>query len=143
MNSTTNFSLGKDLLGNDLDEFYKNYRDYLEKSNQQNIERLNTERTMSHQSLMNQANARGMLYSEFPAYAKTKYDTQSYIPALANQQSSYMTGLNTMQQNMLKMANSILDAEDKIKLYNQLTADKNATTAATTTTTTEEVKDIW
>lgn len=101
-------------------DFYQNYRDSLDRQYQTAIQSLDQQRKNAQTSIMSGANKAGMLYSNFPARAKIQYDQQTYQPAQIKLQSSYQTGLNQLQNNILKYQNSIAEIQDSIAHLNSL-----------------------
>lgn len=110
----------EDLQGNNLDEFYKNYRESLSALNEANKVALAQQRRNAQTSIMSAANKAGLLYSSFPARDKLKYDVGTYQPALVKNQQSYATGLDTLRTNALKAANTIANLQDQIAHLNSL-----------------------
>ena len=101
-------------------DFYQNYRDSLDRQYQTAIQSLDQQRKNAQTSIMSGANKAGMLYSNFPARAKIQYDQQTYQPAQIKLQSSYQTGLNQLQNNILKYQNSIREIQDSIAHLNSM-----------------------
>lgn len=107
------------LQGEDVDAFIKNYRDSLVEQRDASNKQLEQERANTGASIMGSANQMGMLYSNFPAKTKIKYDTQAYYPALAKVQTSYQSGLDKLRANAV-------DVYNQIKQYEEAIADLNA-----------------
>lgn len=103
-----------------IDEFYKNYRESLSALNEANKRSLEQQRRNAQTSMMSGANRAGMMYSNFPARDKLKYDVGTYQPALIKTQQSYMTGLDTLRSNAIKAANTISNLQDEISQLNSL-----------------------
>ena len=110
----------EDLQGNNLDEFYRNYRESLSMLNEANKRSLEQQRRNAQASIMGAANKAGMLFSNFPTRDKLKYDVQTYQPALVKNQQTYQTGLNTLRENAIKTANTIANLQDQINHLNSL-----------------------
>jgi hypothetical protein len=109
------------MLSNDeLDEFYKNYRENLSRQKETDLQNLNQQRLNTQSTIMSGANKSGMLYSNFPERSKIQYEAQTYQPAQAKIYSSYQTGLDTLRNNILKNFNSIKDIQDQIAHLNSL-----------------------
>lgn len=104
----------EDLQGNNLDEFYRNYRESLSMLNEANKRSLEQQRRNAQASIMGAANKAGMLFSNFGGRDKMKYDVQTYTPALVKAQQSYSTGLDTLRTNALKTINNIRSLQDQI-----------------------------
>lgn len=105
---------------NAIKTFYQNYRDSLDRQYQTGLQNLEQQRKNAQTSIMSGANKAGMLYSNFPARAKIQYDQETYQPAQIKLQSSYQTGLNQLQNNILKYQNSIAEIQDSIAHLNSL-----------------------
>lgn len=105
---------------NEIKTFYQNYRDSLDRQYQASLQNLEQQRKNAQTSIMSGANKAGMLYSNFPARAKIQYDQETYQPAQIKLQNSYQTGLNQLQNNILKYQNSIREIQDSIAHLNSL-----------------------
>lgn len=95
----------KDLQGNDVNQFIKNYRDALEKQYNASLNALRQQRVNDYSTIMSGANKAGMMYSNFPQRTKIQYDTQSYYPTLANTYQSYQTSLDKLRKNAVDLYN--------------------------------------
>lgn len=91
--------------GEDVNEFYKNYREALEAQRSSNLKQLEQQRRNDFASIMSGANRRGMLYSNFPEREKIKYNVGTYFPAVQKVNTSYMTGLDSLRANMVNFLN--------------------------------------
>ena len=109
-----------DLQGNNLDEFYVNYRDTLRNNYDATKQALEQQRRNDYASIMSNANRAGMMYSNFPARDKVKYDVGTFQPAMVKAQQTYQTGLQTLRENALKAANTISSLQDQIAHLNSL-----------------------
>lgn len=103
-----------------IDEFYKNYRESLSALNEANKRSLEQQRRNAQASIMSSANKAGLMYSNFPARDKLKYDVGTYQPALVKTQQSYMSGLDSLRSNAIKAANTIANLQDQIAHLNSL-----------------------
>lgn len=103
-----------------LNDFVKNYRDALARQYQSSVQSLNQQRLNDQRSIMSNANARGMMYSNFPTRDKIIYDQQTFLPNYTKLYQSYSTGLDKLRQNVVNYQNSIKSIQDAI-------ADLNAT----------------
>lgn len=106
---------------NQIKSFYQNYRDSLDRQYQSALQSLDQQRRNSHTAIMGGANKAGMMYSNFPAVQKIKYDQGTYQPAQIKLQTSYQTGLDQLRNNMLKYQNSIAEIQDNINHLNSMT----------------------
>lgn len=121
----------EDLQGNNLDEFYKNYRETLGNVYDTTVQSLDQQRRNAQTSIMSAANKAGMMYSNFPARDKLKYDVGTYQPALIKAQQSYQTGLQTLRENALKTVNNIRNLQEQIQHLNELAAKKSTSSTST------------
>lgn len=104
----------------EIQDFYKNYRDSLERQYQTGLQNLEQQRKNAQTSIMSGANKAGMLYSNFPARSKMQYDVQSYQPALVKLNTGYQTGLQTLRENAMKYENAIRNIQESIAHLNSL-----------------------
>lgn len=105
---------------NEIQDFYKNYRESLSSQYENSKNLLEQQRKNAQASIMSGANKSGMLYSNFPARSKIQYDAQTYQPAQIKLQTSYQTGLDALRNNILKYQNSISDIQDAIAHLNSM-----------------------
>lgn len=105
---------------NELQDFYKNYRESLSRQYETAKQSLDQQRRNAQASIMSGANKMGMLYSNFPERSKIQYDTNTYDPARIKLQTGYSTGLDALRQNILKYQNSIKDIQDSIAHLNSM-----------------------
>lgn len=106
---------------NQIKQFYQNYRDSLDRQYQSGLQSLEQQRKNAQTSIMSGANKAGMMYSNFVPREKIKYDTNTYQPAMIKLNTSYTTGLNQLQNNILKYQNSIKDIQESIAHLNSMT----------------------
>lgn len=104
-----------------ISDFYRNYRDSLDKQYQTAMQSLEQQRKNAQTSIMSGANKAGMMYSNFPARAKIQYDQGTYQPAAIKLNTSYQTGLDALRNNILKYQNSIAEIKDSIAHINSMT----------------------
>lgn len=102
------------------DEFIKNYRESLKTAYDAGVKQLENQRSLDRSAIVNKANKAGVLFSNIPQRMQIQYDTQSYMPALANLQNSYQTGLNSIRNNSINAINQIKYYQDMINHYNSL-----------------------
>ena len=105
---------------NEWQDFYKNYRESLSRQNEVGQQNLWQQRRNAQASIMSGANKAGMLYSNFPERSKIQYDVQTYDPARIKLQTSYMTGLDQLRNNILKVQNNIRDTQEAIAHLNSM-----------------------
>lgn len=103
-----------------LKSFYQNYRDSLDRQYQSALQNMEQQRRNSFTSIMSGANKTGMLYSNFPARDKIRYDQETYQPAVIKANTSYRTGLDTLRDNILKYQNNIADIQSSIENLNSM-----------------------
>lgn len=101
-------------------DFYRNYRDSLDRQYQAAVQSLDQQRKNAQTSIMSGANKAGMLYSSFVPREKIKYDASTYTPAVIKMNTTYQTGLDALRNNILKYQNSIRDIQDSINHLNSL-----------------------
>ena len=104
-----------------IKDFYKNYRDSLDRQYQSAMQALDQQRKNIQASIMSGANKAGMMYSNFPARSKIQYDQNTYQPSVIKLNTSYRTGLDTLRNNILKYQNSIAEIQDSIAHLNSMT----------------------
>lgn len=105
---------------NEWQDFYKNYRESLSRQQDTGLQSLDQQRKNAQQSIMSGANKAGMMYSNFPQRSKIQYDQNSYQPERVKLYNTYSTGLNSLQQNILKFQNSIKEIQDSIAHLNSM-----------------------
>lgn len=103
-----------------IKEFYKNYRDSLGSQYENARNLLDQQRKNAQTSIMSGANKAGMMYSNFVPREKMKYDVGTYQPAQAKLFNTYKTGLDQLQNNILKYQNSIADIQESIAHLNSM-----------------------
>lgn len=104
-----------------ISDFYRNYRDSLDKQYQTALQSLEQQRKNAQTSIMSGANKAGMMYSNFPARTKIQYDQDTYQPAIIKLNTNYQTGLDSLRNNILKYQNSIAEIKDSIAHINSMT----------------------
>lgn len=105
---------------NQINDFYKNYRENLSRQYEVAKQNLDQQRKNAQSSIMSGANKSGMMYSNFPARAKIQYDAGTYDPARTKLFSTYSTGLGKLRENILSYQNSIADIQDAIAHLNSM-----------------------
>lgn len=108
----------QDIQGNSVSEFIKAYRDSIQAQRDATNKLLEQQRKQAQTSIMSNANTAGAMYSNFPTREKIKYDTQTYMPALAKAQTSYQTALDSLRSNATKLWNNIKAFQEQIDEYN-------------------------
>lgn len=105
----------------EIKNFYQNYRDSLDRQYQSGLQSLEQQRKNAQTSIMSGANKLGMLYSNWVPREKIKYDQNTYQPAMTKLNTSYITGLDSLRNNILKYQNSIAEIQDSIAHLNSMT----------------------
>ena len=105
---------------NEWQDFYRNYRESLSRQNENDTILLDQQRRNAQASIMSGANKAGLLYSNFPQRSKVQYDVSTYQPAQIKLQNTYQTGLNQLQNNILKYQNSIKEIQEAINHLNSM-----------------------
>lgn len=108
----------KDLQGNNLNDFVKNYRDSLDRSYAATNAQIEQQRRNDEASIMAAANKSGMMYSNFPERSKMQYEVKTYLPNREKAFTSYQTGLDKLRSNALNTYNNIKTIEDAISDLN-------------------------
>lgn len=109
----------KDLKGNDINKFIKNYRDALQAQYDTSVAALNQQRNNDFASIMSGANKSGMMYSNFPQRSKIQYDTQTYRPSIAKAYQSYQTALDKLRSNAIGLYNQNKTIQEAIDDLNK------------------------
>lgn len=107
------------MINDDIDKFILNYRDSLERQRDLSNQQLDVQRRNDMTSIMSNANKAGMMYSNFPARDKIKYDTQTYMPNQVKVQQTYQTGLDKLRQNTLNLSNQLKSINESIADLNE------------------------
>lgn len=102
-----------------VDDFIKAYRDSLTKQYDSNRALIDNSRNLAETDVMNNANARGMMYSNFPQRDKMKYQTETYMPNVVKARNTYQTGIDKMRQNAIGVVNDIRSIEQAISDLNK------------------------
>lgn len=88
------------------------------KSYQAAIDNVNTQRTIAHDKLANQANSAGLLFSNMAPTKQVQYDAATYLPAMNQQQSNYLTTMDKIIANGQQYAKKLQDYEEAITKLN-------------------------
>ena len=107
-----------DFQGNNLNDWVKAYREALSRQYENTANQLTQSRRNAQTTLRASANKAGMLYSNFPNRDMIKYDAETYTPNLVKAQTSYRTGLDTLRNNAVSMANAIKSTNEAIDELN-------------------------
>ena len=108
---------------NYVDPYLQAYRDSLQEQYDAAVANIEQQRTNDFAGIMSSANARGMMFSNFPERSKYQYDTTTYAPAIVNARQSYQTGLDTLRSKGVELANQIKSVEEKIADLNSMYND--------------------
>lgn len=110
--------------------FFEQYRDAqkVQYDTQKNL--LDEQRRQQQASIMSQANQAGMLYSSVPTRTLIQYDTNTYLPKLTELRSSYQSGLDSIRQQGVDLANQIRYYQEAMNDLNYATALKNQANAS-------------
>ena len=103
----------------DVDGFIKAYRDSLVKQYDANRAFVDNARDLQEANIMANANARGMMYSNFPQRDKLKYQTSTYMPGIVSARNTYQTGIDKLRSNAVSVANDIKSIEQAIADLNK------------------------
>lgn len=102
-----------------VDDFIKAYRESLIRQYDSNRALIDNTRDTYETNLMGNANARGMMYSNFPQRDKLKYQTTTYMPNVVSARNSYQTGIDKIRSNAVSVANNIKTIEEAIADLNK------------------------
>lgn len=105
---------------NEIQDFYKNYRESLSRQYEVAKQNLDQQRKNAQASIMSGANKAGMMYSNFPERSKIQYDAGTYSPAYTKLYSTYQTGLDSLRKNISEYQNSISEIQNAINHLNSL-----------------------
>ena len=108
-----------DQLGNNLNDFVKNYRDSIANAYASDNSLIEQQKNNNFASIMAGANKRGMMYSNFPERSKMQYIADTHTPALAQSHAQYQTGLDKLRSNAINTYNTIKNLEDAIADLNE------------------------
>lgn len=111
------------MIDDTTDSFINAYRDSLDRQKDLAMQNLQNQRRNDFQTIMSNANAAGMMYSNFPQRSKIQYDTQTYMPNQAKIQSTYQTGLQKLRQNIISTANQLKSVNEAIADLNEASSD--------------------
>lgn len=106
------------MINDEIDPFITAYRDSLERQRDLSSQAIDNTRKNQFQQIMTSANKVGMLYSNLPERAKTQYDTGTYLPAVASNQSTYQTGLDKLRSNTVSLVNQLREINEAIANLN-------------------------
>ena len=113
----------KDLQGNDVNQFIREYRDSMKNNYADNVAQIQQQKHNDYASIMSQANKAGMMYSNFPERSKMQYESSTYLPNLNSAYKTYQTGLDKLRSSALGTYNSIKETQDEINHLNSLHKD--------------------
>lgn len=102
-----------------IDDFIKNYRESLIKQYDANRALVDNTKNLYETNLMSSANARGMMYSNFPQRQKMQYQTETYMPNVTKIRNTYQTGIDKLRANAVGVANEIRSIEQAISDLNK------------------------
>lgn len=109
-----------------IEDFYQKYKDSLEPQYQASVNLLDQQRSNAMDSIMGTTNKAGMMYSNFPMREKLKYDQNTYMPALTKTRTAYQTGLDSLRNNAVNLANYTRSIEEAIADLNNYSSKKNS-----------------
>lgn len=113
------------MINSNVDPFITQYRDALERERDLSMQNLDNTRRNDYRTIMGNANASGMLYSNFPERTKIQYDTTNYMPSQSKIQNTYQTGLDKLRTNVVSLSNQLKDINDAIADLNKTGAGGN------------------
>lgn len=98
----------------DIDTFVRNYRDSLKTQYDTTVANVEQQKANDEASIMAAANAKGMMYSNFPQRDKIKYQTSTYLPNLTKAYNTYQTGLSDLRSKAADLSNNVTTIEQAI-----------------------------
>lgn len=107
------------MINDKVDPFITQYRDSLERERDLSFQNLDNTRRNDFGTIMGNANAAGMMYSNFPERTKIQYDTSNYMPNQTKIQNTYQTGLDKLRSNVVSLSNQLKDVNDAISNLNK------------------------
>lgn len=110
----------KDLQGNDIDQFVRNYRKSLGEQYDAGVATLNQQRANDFAGIMAGSNKAGMLYSNFPERSKMQYDTQTYLPGFIKLRQNYQSGIDKLRANVVDLFNQSKSINEAIADLNEI-----------------------
>lgn len=91
-----------------VDPFMQKYRDAMARNRDAGLIQLNQQRENDQANIMSEANRAGMMYSDFPTRSKI--------------QSAYQTGLDTLRNKGVELANFLKQSQETLNDYNYYTS---------------------
>lgn len=105
-----------------VEPFMQKYRDAMARNRDSSVIQLDQQRENDQANIMSQANTMGMMYSNFPTRSKMQYDVNTYNPNRIKIQSAYQTGLDTLRNKGVELANYLKSTQESIDDYNYYTS---------------------
>lgn len=106
-------------MNDEINEFVNSYRESLDRQKDLGMQNLDNNRRNAFQGIMGNANAMGMMYSNFPERQKIQYDTGTYEPARIKLQETYQTGLDKLRANTTGYINTLAEINEAIEKLNK------------------------
>lgn len=85
-------------MNDDISKLISELETRTNEQHQQKLANLENSRNIYHDNMANQANASGMLFSNYAPTKNLQYDAQKYYPAVAQQQNVYLTTRDKLLQ---------------------------------------------
>ena len=101
-------------MDDEANTFVNNYRTSLKEQYDAANTQAAEQRKTDYGVIMANANKAGSMYSNFPQRSKIQYDTNTYLPTLQSNYTSYRTGLDTLRSNVADYQNQIKSLEEAI-----------------------------
>lgn len=115
-------------MNDEVNNFISNYRNSLDRPRDLDMLNLENSRRNQFTDIMSGANRAGMMYSNFPEKAKMQYNTETYTPAQAKIQTTYLTGLDKLRSNSTNLVNTLAGINESIADLNESNKPKGAKT---------------
>ena len=110
------------MIDEETQSFIDRYADALGVQRDLDLQGLDNARRNAHTNIMSNANSAGMMYSNFPERSKIQYDTNVYEPSNNKINSDYVTGLDTLRNNITDSLNTVAHYRDEIAALNKIAA---------------------
>lgn len=111
-------------------EFIQNLRTALTESYEAGMANLDNQRQLDQSAIMNKANKAGVMFSNIPQRMKIQYDTNTYMPTQVKLRNSYQTGLQSLRENAINMANQVNYYQQMIDHYNTMPTSNSSGTSS-------------
>lgn len=105
-------------MNDDISKLISELETRTNEQHQQKLANLENSRNIYHDNMANQANASGMLFSNYAPTKNLQYDAQKYYPAVAQQQNVYLTTRDKLLEQGRKFKTQFDKLNEGIKELN-------------------------